>query len=180
MASLSFPESLEESWSDTLDLLTLTCSSLKARTNFEYVYKKLDTVLESLWRCDSHVTIYLTEHEDELMDLLDTFMELLFRARNYAELLIIVNKINVDPSEIPALCETCDRCISGIRCTDLEENTDGERDALRLEHRLCYIMSAYDYMEHGRAVKTDANIKEIEDLFSDNDELREIFLSAFK
>lgn len=162
----SFPESLNDSWMHHLDLLTLTCTCLKEQNNIEMVYQKLSN--NSMFYTDGYITIY---DDNIILPILEKFRYLLLLARYITEYLVLIAKTNIEPCEIPSLCETIERCVSSVRRANLYED-------IKLEMYLCNILSAYEYMEYGKAVKSERNIKYLEEICS-NDILRNILMEAF-
>lgn len=160
-----FPESLTELWTSHLELLILTCTCLKDRNDIELMYQKLlDT---SMFYTESFIVI----DDNILINILEEFRVFLLLAHNITEYLVLFNKTYIDPADIPGLCETIERCVNSLRRNDLY-------DDIKLEMFLCNVLSAYEYMQYGRAIKTNDNLQCLKELCPNNP-LREILLSAF-
>jgi len=155
--------------------------SYSSSNEIEATYKKLFDITESGFFTDSKVAIYGTENSKELNAIVDDFRQNLWQAREFTDCFVILSKKIVSSFEIPEICEAFERSISYIRRFAIPENTEEEKEALRIEARLNKILSAYQYMEFGIAVKTDRNIQFMEKIFANdrNKKLKDIMMSAF-
>lgn len=172
----NFPEQLRDQWVEKLGLLKETCDSLKTKKEINEKYEKLMQVTDNGFLTEGKVAIYGTENAKELNLVLDDFWLHLWQAREITEYLVILDRKQVLSSEIPEICEACDKSISYIRKSSISDET--KEEALKIERVLNKILLAYQYMDFGKAVKTTENLKIMEKMFK-NSNLSQIMIGAF-
>jgi len=176
-----FPEQLNDMWKEKLQLLKDTYDILKSRHKQDAViqqHQKLINVTENGFRAESKIAIYEEENSEEFDPILDDFWHQLWQARELTEYLVILSHKKVLSSKIPEICESFDKSVRYIRQFAISENTSEENEALKIEMILNKTLSSYQYMEFGRAFKTEENLASIKKEFKD-EKLRNIMMSAF-
>jgi hypothetical protein len=174
-----FPEQLNDMWVDKLQLLEDACSSLKEKKEIAAIHDKLVDVTEDGFRTASEIAIYSTENSEELKGVLYDFWQHLWQAREITEYIFIMSQENVPSSKIPEICEAFDISVNHIRRFAISEHTKEEEEALKVETLLNQILSAYQYMEFGKAFKTEKNLETMKGILGENSKVGKIMLGAF-
>lgn len=175
----TFPEELTKMWNEKLTLLKDTSDILMEKRDVSKVHAELVEVTNDGFLAASEISIYGTEESDKLSLVLHDFWQYLWQARELTEYFHILSQKTIDPSQIPEICEAFDISVNYIRRFSIVENTPEEDEALKIEKFLNSILSAYEYMEFGKAMNTHKNLAFIEKIFSEDIKLQAIMKEPF-